>query len=100
MKQFKDLNITGPEEQLLAFIGDVSAKLPAHWRRDQEAEARLERVALEGKNAGFVFTCVIPGTQYLIHGILDGRGERKGPSETNGNQVSCPQNPVSTEFHK
>ena len=43
---------------------------------------------------------LIPGTQYLIHGILDGRGERKGPSETNGNQVSCPQNPVSTEFHK
>ena len=57
MKQFKDLDITGPEEQLLAFIGDVSANLPPHWRRDQEAEARLERVALEGKNAGFVFAC-------------------------------------------
>ena len=28
---------------------------------------------------------LIPGTQYLIHGILDGRGERKGLSETNGN---------------
>ena len=41
---------------------------------------------------------VIPGTQYLIHGILDGRGERKGPSETNGNQVSCPQNYHYTWF--
>lgn len=39
MKRFKDLDITGPDEQLLALIEAVSESLPADWRRDLEAEA-------------------------------------------------------------
>ena len=55
MKQFKDLEIIGPDERLLAFIEKLSANLPAHWRRDHEAEARLEGVAHASKDAGFAF---------------------------------------------
>ena len=43
-------------------------------------------------NADPASQLVIPGTQYLIHRILDGSGERKGLSEANSNQVSCLQN--------
>ena len=43
-------------------------------------------------NADPASQLVIPGTQYLIHRILDGSGGRKGLSEANSNQVSCLQN--------
>ena len=55
MKQFKDLEITGPVEQILSFINDVSAKLPTHWRRDFEAEARLEQANHVRKDSWFAF---------------------------------------------
>ena len=38
MKQFKDLDITGPDEQLLASVREVSTNLPTKWRRNPEAE--------------------------------------------------------------
>ena len=56
MKQFKDLDITGPDEQLLALIDAVLTNLPADWRRDPEAEARMETLDPEGTDAGFAFT--------------------------------------------
>ena len=34
MKQFKNLDITGPDEQLVALMEKVSAKSPDGWRRD------------------------------------------------------------------
>ena len=43
MKQFKDLDITGPDEQLLALVREVSTNLPTKWRRNPEAEARMDR---------------------------------------------------------
>ena len=55
MKQFKDLDIIGPEEELRALINTASASLPANWRRDPEAEARLAKFVREGKDAGFTF---------------------------------------------
>ena len=55
MKQFKDLKITGPVVQILAFINDVSVNLPAHWRRDREAEARLEQANHVRKDSWFAF---------------------------------------------
>ena len=55
MKQFKDLKITGPVEQMLAFINDVSVNLPVHWRRDREAEARLEQANHVRKDSWFAF---------------------------------------------
>ena len=55
MKRFKDLDITGPDEQLLALIEAVSASLPAGWRRDFEAEARMEKLHPTGTDAGFAF---------------------------------------------
>ena len=42
MKQFKNLDITGPDEQLFAFIDVVSENLPFCWRRDRELEAQWE----------------------------------------------------------
>lgn len=48
MKRFKNLDITGPDEQLLALIDAVSTSLPAGWRRDFEAEAA-------GADAWFAF---------------------------------------------
>ena len=33
MKQFKDLTITGPDEQLVTLMEKVSAKSPDGWRR-------------------------------------------------------------------
>ena len=55
MKQFKDLDITGPDEQFLVLIDAVSTNLPAGWRRDPEAEARMDKLDLEGTDAGFSF---------------------------------------------
>ena len=40
---------------MLAFINDVSANLPAHWRRDREAEARLEQANHVHKESWFAF---------------------------------------------
>ena len=54
MKRFKNLDITGPDEQLLALIDAVSTSLPAGWRRDFEAEAGIERDPA-GIDAGFAF---------------------------------------------
>ena len=56
MKRFKDLDITGPDRQLLALVETISTNLPDDWRRDPEAEARLAEVAREGKDAGFAFS--------------------------------------------
>ena len=56
MKQFKDLEITGPDESLLALVHAVSANLPADWRRDLEAEARMDRLEPVGGDAWFAFT--------------------------------------------
>ena len=54
MKRFKNLDITGPDEQLLALIDAVSTSLPAGWRRDFEAEARMEHDPA-GIDAWFAF---------------------------------------------
>lgn len=51
MKQFKDLAITGPTEQLVAFIDEFSANLPAGWRRDRERETETQ----QEKDSWFVF---------------------------------------------
>ncbi len=56
MKQFKDLNITGPVEQLDALVDAVSTNLPADWHRDPEAEGLLAEVAREGKDASVAFS--------------------------------------------
>ena len=56
MKQFKNLDITGPVEQQLTFINDVSANLPDHWHRDHDAESRLEDVDRVSKDSWFAFT--------------------------------------------
>lgn len=55
MKQFKELEITGPVEQMPSFIDHVSANLPTHWRRDFEAEARLEQANHVRKDSWFAF---------------------------------------------
>ena len=55
MKQFKDLDITGLGERLLALIDAVSSDLPSGWRRDPEAEAHMDNIGREGTDAGFVF---------------------------------------------
>lgn len=55
MKQFKDLDISGPDKQLLALIETVSANLPADWHRDPEAEARMEHLDFLGTGVGFAF---------------------------------------------
>ena len=56
MKQFKDLEITGPTKQLLAFFNDVSANLPTHWRRDYKTEAQWERVDSKSRDSRFALT--------------------------------------------
>ena len=55
MKQSKDLDITGPDEQFLALIDAVSSHLPAGWYRDPEAEAHMERLDLERTDPGYAF---------------------------------------------
>ena len=55
MKRFKYLDITGPAEQLLALIEAVSTSLPVDWRRDFEAEARMEGLDAAGTDAWFTF---------------------------------------------
>ena len=55
MKQLKELDIEGSEDQLLALIHSVSTSLPTGWRRDTEAEARFSAVAGERKDSGFAF---------------------------------------------
>ncbi len=54
MKQFKDLDITGPDEQLGLFVDALSTNLPADWHRDRKAEVRLAEFA--GEEAGFAFS--------------------------------------------
>ena len=56
MKQFKDLDIYGPDEQLLALVRAVSANLPSDWRRDPEAEVRMVSLDPAGREAWFAFT--------------------------------------------
>ncbi|MCY4587442.1 MAG: hypothetical protein OXB98_15500 [Bryobacterales bacterium] len=56
MKQFKDLYITGPVEQLDALVAAVSTNLPDDWHRDPEAEALMAEVDREGKDASFAFS--------------------------------------------
>lgn len=56
MKKFKDLDINGPDEQLLALVQAVSANLPAGWRRDPEAESRMDSLDPAGRDAWFAFT--------------------------------------------
>ena len=55
MKQFKDLDITGLDERLLALIDAVSSDLPDGWWRDPEAEAHMDTIGLEGTDARFTF---------------------------------------------
>lgn len=55
MERFKDLEITGPENVLLAAVQRLSENLPAGWHRDTEAEARLEEIDPRGSDAGFSF---------------------------------------------
>ena len=55
MKQFKDLNITGSDEQFTALADAVSKHLPAGWRRDSEAEDRVDWLGRTGTDAGYVF---------------------------------------------
>lgn len=55
MKQFKDLELEGADEHLLGLIQSVTAELPTNWHRDADAEARLEGIASNGKDAGFAF---------------------------------------------
>ena len=56
MKQFKDLEILGSNEKLVALIDTVSTNLPEDWHRDSDAEARMEKLFPAGKDAGFSFT--------------------------------------------
>ena len=56
MKQFKELYVSGPEDQLLALIDSVSTRLPTGWRRDTEAEARFSAAAGGRKDLGFAFS--------------------------------------------
>ena len=56
MKQFKNLDITGPDDGLRALINHISENLPAGWNRDHKAEAVLDRLMREkGEEAGFAF---------------------------------------------
>ena len=55
MKQFKELDITGPDERLFALVDGVSANLPPHWHRDPESEARMNSHALSGEESIFSF---------------------------------------------
>ncbi len=55
MKQFKDLDIIGPDEQLPLLVDAVSRDLPAGWQRDSEAEDRVDSLGRKGTEAGFVF---------------------------------------------
>lgn len=55
MKQFKYLDIKGPDHQLLLLIEKVSANLPLGWHRDQKAETRLRELSFSGESAGFAF---------------------------------------------
>ncbi|MCW2247835.1 hypothetical protein M2352_003469 [Azospirillum fermentarium] len=53
MKKFKDLEVFGPDDKLIALIDVISKNLPAGWRRDLDAEKRL---AGFGEDAtGFAF---------------------------------------------
>ena len=42
MKQFKDLTITGPDEQLVTLMDQISAKPADGWRRDDPTRGRLD----------------------------------------------------------
>ena len=53
MKQFKDFEMTGPMDQLLAFIETVVKNLPSGWARDLDAEQRLR--SMDGTDAGYAF---------------------------------------------
>lgn len=55
MKRFKDLELVGPEDRLLAVIEAVTADLPKGWVRDKDAEGRLAGVSAAGEEAGFAF---------------------------------------------
>ncbi len=55
MKRFKDLELTGSDEHLLAVVSELTDNLPPGWHRDGDAEARLEGVANQGRDAGFAF---------------------------------------------
>ena len=56
MQQFKDLDITGPVEQLDALVDAVSTNLPADWHRDPGVEAFLAKGDREWKDASFAFS--------------------------------------------
>ena len=55
MKQFKDLDIIGPDEQLPLFVDAVSKSLPAGWHRDSEVEDSVDWLGRKGTEAGFAF---------------------------------------------
>ena len=71
MKQFKDLEITGLYEQSTSLIDAVSSGLPSGWHRDLEAEGRMDKIGLEGTDAGFAFardaTDGDPPAQLFLH---------------------------------
>ena len=56
MKQFKDLDIKGPDEQLLTLVQALFANLPADWRRDAETESRMDSLDPAGEGEWFAFT--------------------------------------------
>ena len=55
MKQFKDLDIIGPDEQFPILVDAVSKDLPAGWHRDSEAEDHVDWLGRTGTEAGFAF---------------------------------------------
>lgn len=55
MKQFKDLEIIGPDELLASLVNAVSEGLPTGWHRDAEAEDRVDWRGRKGTEAGFAF---------------------------------------------
>lgn len=55
MKRFKDLELIGPDDSLLALVAAVTADLPKGWVRDNDAEGRLAGVSAAGEEAGFAF---------------------------------------------
>ncbi len=55
MKQFNELDIIGPDEQLLSLVEAVSRDLPAGWHRDSEVEDRMDWHGRQGTEAGFAF---------------------------------------------
>ncbi|CAK0779082.1 conserved hypothetical protein [uncultured Gammaproteobacteria bacterium] len=55
MKRFKDMEVVGPDDKLLALVEKITAEAPPNWTRDAVAESRLVDLGGEGKESGFAF---------------------------------------------